>query len=170
MEIIELGCVLASSKGQVLAERSFMVRPQHHPVLSAFCQQLTTITQSMVDRAPVYVAAMGELNSWLSTLPPVDCWASWGNYDRRHLVAQSRREGVSPDVLALPHLNLKTLWKRTTGQRKRNGLSWALQYHHLEFEGQLHRGIDDARNMARLLPFMDWSQTDGATQAVPYAD
>ena len=33
----------------------------------------------------------------------------------------------------------------------------ALDFHDIEFAGQPHRGIDDAQNVARILPFMDWS-------------
>ncbi len=72
------------------------------------------------------------------------------------------REGVMPDFMRLLHLNLKTIWKNTTGERKRNGLGSALKYHNLAFEGQPHRGIDDACNMARLLPGMDWCFTSVA--------
>lgn len=33
----------------------------------------------------------------------------------------------------------------------------ALAFHGLTIEGHHHRGVDDAGNMVRLLPFMDWS-------------
>ena len=32
----------------------------------------------------------------------------------------------------------------------------AVAYHNLTLEGHHHRGVDDARNMVRLLPYMDW--------------
>lgn len=52
MEIIEFGCVIATRAGKVLDKRSFLVRPRVNPELSPFCQQLTTISQAMVDAAP----------------------------------------------------------------------------------------------------------------------
>ena len=45
MEIIEFGCVIATRKGDVLDKRSFLIKPQDNPVLSLFCQQLTSISQ-----------------------------------------------------------------------------------------------------------------------------
>jgi len=169
MEIIEFGCVIATRAGEVLDKRSFLVRPRVNPELSPFCQQLTTISQAMVDAAPLFTEVVPEIDAWLSQWSDLTYWASWGNYDRRHIAAQSRREGAMPDFMHLPHLNLKTIWKNTTGERKRNGLGSALKYHNLAFEGQPHRGIDDACNMARLLPCMDWSlailaRTEGETK------
>jgi inhibitor of KinA sporulation pathway (predicted exonuclease) len=36
-------------------------------------------------------------------------------------------------------------------------MAHALEFHGLALEGHHHRGVDDARNMVRLLPFMDWT-------------
>ena len=33
----------------------------------------------------------------------------------------------------------------------------ALEFHGLALEGHHHRGVDDAQNIVRLLPFMDWA-------------
>lgn len=157
MEIIELGCVLASRRGEVLDARSFLVRPTRNPLLSDFCTELTSITQSMVDAAPVFPEVVQTMNLWLGDLSSEFVWCSWGNYDRLHLEAQSQLDGAQPAMLAYPHLNLKRIWRRTTGQKKKNGLAHALAFHELAFVGAHHRGIDDARNISRLLPFMDWS-------------
>ena len=65
-----------------------------------------------------------------------------------------RRFASGSAFLNGPHVNLKKAWRATTRQR-RTGLQSALAFHNLEFEGVHHRGIDDARNIARLLPFID---------------
>lgn len=157
MEIIEFGCALSTRKGQVLDSQSFLVRPTRYPLLSKFCTELTSITQDMVDEAPDFRGAVKLLNEWLGSPSEDFVWCSWGNYDRLHLLAQSQVDGARPLLLAYPHMNLKRLWRRTTGQKKKTGLSSALAFQDLTFEGNHHRGVDDARNIARLLPFMDWS-------------
>jgi len=157
MEIIELGCVLASRRGEVVDARSFLVRPTRNPLLSDFCTELTSITQSMVDAAPTFPEVVQAMNLWLADLSSEFVWCSWGNYDRLHLEAQSQLDGAQPTTLAYPHLNLKRIWRRTTGQKKKNGLAHALAFHGLAFKGAHHRGIDDALNISRLLPLMDWS-------------
>ena len=156
MEIIELGCALATRSGTILESRSFLVRPSRFPDLSRFCTELTGITQDMVDSAPAYPEAIQELNDWLGSPADDFIWCSWGNYDRLHLEAESETHKVAPTLMQSPHLNLKRIWRRTTGQKRKNGLSHALAFHDLAFEGHLHRGVDDACNMVRLLPFMDW--------------
>ena len=175
MEIIEIGCVLTNRWGTVLDTRSFIVRPERQPILSEFCIALTQITQAMVDNAPPLKEVIDQMNACLEGTETVALWSSWGNYDLNQLTAQCALDNADSQLLNLPHLNLKKLWRRTTRQRKKTSLAHALAYHELEFDGQPHRGVDDARNIARLLPFLDWSlldellsqPTDTATHSPP---
>lgn len=160
MEIIEIGCVLTNRLGTVLDTRSFIVRPERQPILSEFCIALTQITQAVVDNAPPLKEVIDQMNAWLEGTETVALWGSWGNYDLNQLTAQCALDNADSQLLSLPHLNLKKLWRRTTRQRKKTSLAYALAYHDLEFDGQPHRGVDDARNIARLLPFLDWSLVD----------
>lgn len=169
MEIIELGCALANRRGDLFDVNSFLVRPTRNPELSGFCTELTGITQSMVDSAITLPQAVEAMNAWLGDLSDDFVWCSWGNYDRLHLEAQSRLDGARPKILSRAHLNLKRIWRRTTGQKKKNGLASALAFHDLVFEGNHHRGVDDARNIVRLLPFMDWS-LESELLTIPISD
>lgn len=152
MDIIEIGCALTTLEGEVLDTFSTFVKPTRNPVLSAFCQTLTTIKQADVDHAPTFPEAMSLLDSWA---PKTGCaWVSWGNYDRKQFSAQTQRELVSSSLLRLPHINLKKAWRLTT-KHKHTALLSALDFHKLSFQGTQHRGIDDAINTARLLPYID---------------
>lgn len=157
MEIIEFGCALATRQGELLDSRSFLVRPSHSPILSEFCTSLTSITQAMVDDAPVFSDVIRLLDEWLGRPADSFIWCSWGNYDRLHILADGAKHQCWPAFTGYPHLNLKRIWRRTTGQKRKNGFAHALEFHGLAFEGHHHRGVDDARNMVRLLPIMDWS-------------
>jgi inhibitor of KinA sporulation pathway (predicted exonuclease) len=157
MEIIEFGCALATRDGELLDSQSFLVRPTLNPVLSEFCKSLTSIQQSMVDAAPVFSEACHLINVWLGQPHEDFLWCSWGNYDRLHIQADGEKHRVFPSLMNYPHLNLKRLWRRTTGQKRKNGMAHALEFHGLALEGHHHRGVDDARNMVRLLPFIDWT-------------
>lgn len=151
MEVIEIGCAILGPNHSITASKSFIAKPVRQPTLSSFCTALTGITQDMVEDAPVIEDALKDLQSWLDQIPdrPV-VWGSWGNFD-----AQLLEQEVDPDVLAkaLPaeHINLKKVWKKEQKQRKHNSLGCALRHHSLEFEGQPHRGIDDAINVCRVL-------------------
>tara|TARA_Y100001963_G_scaffold156861_2_gene251505 strand:- start:732 stop:1298 length:567 start_codon:yes stop_codon:yes gene_type:complete len=153
MEIIEFGCAIAAYDGTVIDSRSFIVRPQVHPRLSSFCTALTSITQQDVDSAPVYAEVVNLINVWSSKFE-FAAWGSWGDYDRNQIHAEQHRYHITPDFFELPHINLKQRWREGKVSNRRSGLANALKHHGLCFEGMHHRGIDDARNIARLIPFI----------------
>ncbi|RUO26874.1 exonuclease [Aliidiomarina minuta] len=156
MEIIEFGCVVAGLDGTIVDSKSFLVKPVMHPALSNFCTELTSITQQDVDTAPGYKEVTASINQWLSTFT-LSAWGSWGNYDKNQIQADSQRMGGHPEFFNLPHINLKTSWRKSNGlsRKAKSGLTHALAFHDLEFAGRHHRGIDDAKNITRLLPKID---------------
>ncbi|MCK7552888.1 3'-5' exonuclease [Marinobacter goseongensis] len=121
MEIIEVGCALATRKGSLLDARSFLVRPIRNPELSSFCSELTGITQSMVDAAPTFPEAIAAMDDWLGDLPDDFIWCSWGNYDRLHLPAGRGAASYSGSPSPEPETNLATHYrpeeKERSGQR-----------------------------------------------------
>lgn len=158
-EIIELGAVLCD--GATLlpqAEFQTFVKPVRHPRLTPFCTRLTSITQADVDAAPGFASAMQKLAAFLRerTQPGPSASAftfcSWGDYDRQQLGRDERRHGVRVP-LGSQHLNLKEAFSRRAGADSRLGCGQALRRVGLRFVGTAHRGIDDARNIARLLPY-----------------
>lgn len=152
MELIEIGCVLVTPQGDILDEFATFVRPLDEPALSAYCTRLTGIRQRDVDEAPYYPDAMHEMDKWVGERRGI--WGSWGNFDHQLFAAMERRYQTNSRFLSMEHVNLKRPWKQTNRTR-RTALRSALEYHRIEFVGKPHRGIDDARNIARLLPYID---------------
>jgi 3'-5' exoribonuclease 1 len=150
-EIIEIGAVLVRS-GTFAPEGEFQtfVRPVAHPRLTPFCTELTSIAQADVDRAPTFSAAVAALAAFIGGRDALFC--SWGEYDRNQFKRDAQRHRVG-----LPfggrHLNLKALFSETLGESERFGMAGALRRVGLRLEGTHHRGIDDARNIAKLLPY-----------------
>ncbi|MCQ4347381.1 exonuclease domain-containing protein [Pseudomonas stutzeri] len=156
MEIIEVGAVVVDEQAREQDHFQSFVRPTRRPQLTAFCRQLTRIDQADVDHAPTLLQLQARFEPWLQRhLPHLQGWLSWGNYDREQFAAEWRRQGIRSALGELPHFNLKKLFNRQfkdrTG-RKQVGLNRALEVAGLEFRGTQHRGLDDARNIARLLP------------------
>lgn len=146
-EIIEIGAVLVDRETlEPQGEFQTFVRPVIHPRITEFCTELTSITQSDVEGAPLFRRAMAELDRWL---PGPVTLASWGAYDHNQLRVEARRRQVR-----LPwgndHFNIKEAFAKRVGRRM--GVGRALRQVGLTFEGRAHRGIDDARNIVRLLP------------------
>ena len=153
MEIIEIGAVMVAVQSlNVIGEFQTFIKPVRYPVLTQFCKSLTSITQEQVDQAPGYVEAIALLKQWLSNYPN-GVFGSWGDYDRNQFKQDSKFHNV-PFPLAYPHINLKHLFSSTQGLPKRYGMAEALQLAGIALEGTHHRGIDDARNIAKLLPFI----------------
>jgi inhibitor of KinA sporulation pathway (predicted exonuclease) len=149
MEIIEIGAVAVESvAGAVESEFQAFVRPVRNPVLTEFCRGLTGITQGQVDEAEEYPAVIKRFREWLAGVGDYD-FCSWGFYDRNQFEQDSRFHSVDYPFSGV-HRNLKLEFAEATGARKKLGVGGALRRLGLEFEGSPHRGIDDARNIARI--------------------
>lgn len=154
-EIIEIGGVLAD--GTTLApaaEFQTFIRPVRHARLTPFCTRLTSITQADVDGAPGFAAAMQKLGTFLQGAGAMGqfVFCSWGDYDRDQFGRDERRHGTRAP-LGRDHINLKESFRRRSGDDNKLGVGQALRRVGLRFDGTAHRGIDDARNITRLLPY-----------------
>lgn len=148
-EIIEIGAVLVDEETlEPRDEFQTFVRPIAHPTLTAFCTELTSIVQSDVDQAPTFPEAIDALTAWL---PGPVLLSSWGAYDRNQLSRDRHRHRIR-----LPfgkgHLNIKAAFAERA-QSRPMGMAAALRRCGIPLVGTHHRGIDDARNIAKLLPY-----------------
>jgi len=154
-EIIEVGAVLCDATSlQPRAEFQTFVKPVRHPKLTVFCTELTSIRQQDVDSAKGFAEAMGQFARFLTAQNAIGrfTFCSWGDYDRQQFSRDERRLGVRAP-LGTQHLNLKEAFLRRSGDDAKLGVGQALRRVGLRFMGTAHRGIDDARNIARLLPY-----------------
>lgn len=147
-EIIEIGAVLVDGTSlRTIAEQMLFVRPRLHPI-TPFCTKLTTITPEMVEDAFEFRKAADRLAAFGDGA----LFCSWGAYDRNQLAADAARHGIA-SPLGPDHWNLKTAFANAIGLRRGLGTHGAFTRVGLVPEGTHHRAIDDARNIARLLPW-----------------
>ena len=147
-EIIEIGvCSLELSTMRRLEKRSILVRPTRSKV-SDFCTKLTTLTQAQVDGGILFADACAILRREYSTRDRV--WASFGDYDRNQFQRQCEAESI-PYPFGSRHINVKTLFAVARGLPNEVGTIQAIEMLGRSFEGTLHRGDDDAWNIAALL-------------------
>jgi inhibitor of KinA sporulation pathway (predicted exonuclease) len=150
MEIVEIGAVVQEvGTYAVVAEFRTFVRPVRHPVLTPFCTTLTGIRQEDLADAPPYREAIAALRAWLAFFGEV-LFCSWGNYDRNQFLQDCAYHDVEYPF-GPGHVNLKAEFSRAIGQRRPFGVGEALRRLGLRFEGSPHRGLDDARNIARIV-------------------
>ena len=149
MEIIEIGAVMQHARTLAIAsEFQTFVRPVRHPRLTTFCTNLTGITQGDLADAPAYPAALEKMQQWMGAFADA-LFCSWGDYDRNQFAQDCEYHQVAYPFGG--HLNLKAEFSQCLNLRRRFGITQALRRLGLSFEGSHHRGLDDARNIARIV-------------------
>jgi len=146
-EIIEIGAVLLDDSLAPVREFGRFVRPVADPKLSPFCTQLTSITQDDVDGADVFPVVFHQFLDWIGDDPYR--LGSWGAYDLHQFEADCARHGMALPEAFRDHANVKADFA-TRFDTKRCGMAAALQQAGIPLTGTHHRGIDDARNIAKL--------------------
>ncbi|MFB7213536.1 exonuclease domain-containing protein [Streptomyces sp. NPDC056255] len=147
-EIIEIGLTVVDLRAaERLARHRILVRPARSTV-SAFCTELTGLTQAEVNTGVPFAEACRLLASEhrSGTRP----WASWGDYDRNQFTRQCRATGTRYPF-GHRHTNAKLPFTAAHGLRKRPGMAQALEVAGLPLEGRHHSGADDAWNIAALI-------------------
>lgn len=147
-EIIEIGiCTLDIASGERSDKRGILVKPRHS-TLSDYCTELTTIHPEMLKNAPSLRQACRLLQE--KYLSGRRTWASYGDYDRIMLTQQCQEMGV-PYPFGRSHINVKNLLALHFGLAHEVDLERGTALVGLPFEGTIHRGVDDAWNIAAVL-------------------
>ncbi|UMZ10147.1 3'-5' exoribonuclease [Pseudomonas sp. MPFS] len=155
MEIIEIGATLVNRQGREQDHFQRFVRPQRRPMLTPFCRELTHITQANIDAAAPLTEVWSQFERWLTQHQPrLEGWASWGDYDRKQLQLEWHNQHLHSLLNDVPHMNLKQRFAKARRLERPLGLNAALQLAGMQFNGQQHRALEDARNTARLLPLI----------------
>ena len=147
-EIIEIGlCTVDLATLERRDKRCIMVKPQRSRI-SEFCNELTGITDDMVENAGDLKEAVAILRDEFRSRERL--FASWGDYDRGQFQRNCEHYGLEYPF-GPTHLNIKNLFSIAYGISRELGIDAALQRVGLQLEGRHHRGVDDAWNIAKLL-------------------
>ena len=147
-EIVEIGLAGVDLRaGERVARHRILVRPARSKV-SAFCTELTGLTQAEVDTGVTFAEACRQLAAGHQA--GIRPWASWGEYDRRQFTRQCQATGTAYPF-GSRHINVKQAFTEAYGLRKRPGMAEALRIAGLPLEGRHHSGADDAWNIAALV-------------------
>ena len=167
-EIIEMPVVVIdlNNGGEVVAEFHSYVRPTLNSTLTEFCTKLTGITQEQVDAAPTLAEVLVQFEQWrlehnLTYTDDVKnfAFAADGPWDLRYFLhGECTRKGISKAAYFDKWCNIKALFADFYHVRACK-IHKMLQRQGMKFEGRLHSGIDDTRNIARIAARM---RTDGA--------
>lgn len=132
------------------------VQPTTHPQLTAFCTELTGITQDKVEGQPTLEETLESFHAWYKDNGLLDssvssCFVTCGDWDLKIMLPQQCRHfGLSRRPYFHQWVNIKRVFEKVTGVKPK-GMPFMLQHFGLELEGRHHSGIDDSRNIARIL-------------------
>lgn len=151
-DIIEIGiCLLDVNTGKIEDNRGILVKPERSDV-SAFCTQLTTITPEMIEENGIsFKEALAILKKEFNTQSRA--WASFGAYDLKQFQRQCTALGVGYPF-GPSHINVKTLFALKNKLGHETGMDGALKFLEIPLEGTHHRGVDDAKNIAKILRYI----------------
>lgn len=155
-EIIEFPVVLVDVRLQrVVAEFHRFVRPRYKVQLSHFCRQLTGMRQEDVDAAAPLEEVILLFERWYAhTVPPhARCvFATDGPMDMREFMYRHSvsRQGIRFPTLFYQYVDVKQIFS-CFFQCAQGKIRAMLDVLNLPFEGRLHSGLDDARNIASIV-------------------
>ena len=147
-EIIEIGLTVVDTHERArVGKHRILVQPEHS-VVSAFCTELTGLTQEEVDTGETFAQACAQLRK--DHYSDSRVWASWGDYDRKQFQRQCDAGGARYPF-GSAHVNAKQQFAHAQGWPKGVGMHRALEIAGLPLEGRHHSGTDDAWNIAALV-------------------
>ncbi|RNF09141.1 hypothetical protein TraAM80_02400 [Trypanosoma rangeli] len=155
-EIIEFPVVLVDVKLQrAVAEFRQFVRPKVKPQLSEFCRRLTGIRQEDIDNALPLEEVIRRFERWhANTIPPGSrtMLATDGPADLKEFmyVHSVSRQGIRFPSMFYQWIDVKRFFAHFF-QCQQGKIRAMLDALNCPFEGRLHSGIDDARNVANIV-------------------
>ncbi|XP_053334645.1 3'-5' exoribonuclease 1 [Clarias gariepinus] len=156
-EIIEFPVVLIDTHTlEIVDTFQEYVKPQLNPQLSDFCVELTGITQKMVDEADTFPHVLRRVVAWLQGKELGTKYKytllTDGSWDMsKFLHTQCRLSRLRYPQFARSWINIRksygNYYKVTRTQTRLNCM---LENLGMQYEGRLHCGLDDSRNIARV--------------------
>ena len=155
-ETIEIGAVMINENKEIESTFEQFVKPIKYPVLSNFCKELTSINQNEVDNAPYFSEAKERFLNWINTEEYILC--SWGFYDKKQFESDCKIHSLDVNWFK-NHISIKHQYTEIKQLKRGLGMKRALSNEGLELDGTHHRGIDDAKNIAKIfIKYFDkWS-------------
>ena len=131
------------------------VEPSVHPTLTPFCIQLTGITQEMVDGKPSLQEVLSMFDQWMTTENlknnPNICFVTCGDWDLKTMLpGQCRYLNLTVPPYFKRWVNIKkAFW--TIKKSRAKSMVHMLETLGLALDGRHHSGIDDSKNIAKIL-------------------
>jgi len=155
METIEIGAVVLDESFSEIGSFKTLVKPQYNTEIHKTCAKITGITTEMVANAPVFAEALSMFFSWCHSLNDDLQFYQWSENDLYQITNEITLKNL---ILKEEDQKLVSSWldfQKEFGEKlsltRAVSLKNAVMYAGLDFEGQEHDALWDARNTATLL-------------------
>ncbi len=149
-EVIEIGALRFNGYGELTGEYNRFIKPKLNPILSAYCKELTSISQDQIDRAKSFDIVLDQFHNWCGDFEDKDFKLfSWGKFDPEMLINDCKLHDLDSYWIE-GSIDIKRQYKELKRLSKQVGLDKALRMEGREFEGTRHRAFDDAENTAHI--------------------
>lgn len=150
-ETIEIGAVKVNNN-KIIDSISIFIKPIENPILTDFCKNLTHISQEDVDNGISFVEALNIFVQWATSNGTEEAiYCSWGYYDKGQIKKDCLRHNIFSEFIDNRHISIKHQYSEVIyNTNNYYGVSKALRRENLSFDGTPHRGIDDAKNIAKI--------------------
>lgn len=152
-ETIEIGACALDAYGKQTGTFSRLVKPLLHPRMSHFCQNLTGIDQSELNRARDFRRVIREFQEWIGVDDEDYLLASWGDFDRVQLIADCKIH-KQEDYWLEEHIDLRKQYQEIRKLPKKRGLKAAVKHEGFSWEGTQHEALVDAENTTKIFQAM----------------
>eukprot|EP01122_Echinamoeba_exundans_P008090 TRINITY_DN2618_c0_g1_i1.p1 TRINITY_DN2618_c0_g1~~TRINITY_DN2618_c0_g1_i1.p1 ORF type:complete len:569 (+),score=109.30 TRINITY_DN2618_c0_g1_i1:142-1848(+) len=165
-EIIEFPAILIDTKKKtVISEFHRYVKPTVNPILSKFCVELTSVTQENIDKSACFDQVLSEFETWLrahnaydSSRTAIICDGVW-DIQKFIFIEFGKLLEIKEETRLLfsRWMNCKDIFRafyRGSKSAISGGpvtLSSMLENLGLRFNGRLHSGMDDTRNLSAII-------------------
>lgn len=149
-EIIQIGAVMMDQKHRIIDEFSSFVKPEYGKV-DEFIENLTGITQDVVDQAPILRSVLMKFADWIGERQATVL--SWSDSDYHQLQNEMRVKKIKhhkiQDLLD-GWVDFQRSFDQMLGLKNQYALEDAMNISRLQAMGRMHDGLCDAYNTARL--------------------
>lgn len=161
MEIIEFPIVVLCLKtNTVIDEFHRYVKPKNRPILTKFCKDLTGISQEIIDKSPSFEEVLSEVEIFMGRYLN-SRFVMCGDWDLRTMLPnQLKLLNIRPKK---PYRSMFRSWYNIKIEflkcydkylKKNVGMPSMLSYLNLKLDGRHHSGIDDSRNITKIVQRM----------------
>ncbi len=156
-EIIEFPILVIDVNTKKVLDKYFhyYVKPTQYPLLFDFCKELTGITQDQVDQGKNLTEVLELLDKFLldnDLLNKNFIFVTCGDWDLRScLRSEAKFKNIEYKNYLKRWINLKKVFCDFIQEERRVDMVEMLKEFNIKLEGRHHSGIDDAKNLAKIV-------------------